>query len=400
MVCTQCGTRCDSAARFCGHCGTRLTERFAEINVNQNIAAGTEGVTGVQLGEVKGDVTMNVFQVSLPPELIAELKAVPTEVQPPNSGDRVTPSRREAVKQSLGEILDAAKRSPEVRAVQMGDVRISRVDLLIKKAVLLKTEAEQMMLDMVTKNKDVVDRAKASSQGREYKLDLADVMRGFDSKTYEAKLKDARQLLEEAVKIDAANTDALLQLVQVRESLEDDQEESRRLLYRVHQLLANPKDDVERFRLAQSTYLSAIMGEFVHPDMLASARAMFDRLGRVDWVRQCDFISQGNRAAAPPATATAQNFPAGQWQVQASNGQTSLVTIRPDGTFFTQGSSYGIAYQAQGDWGLDPQSGLLAFQGLINGMQPFALQIGIQAQQDNGFAGFGNDGMQYFFQRR
>ena len=400
MVCTQCGTRCDSAARFCGHCGTRLTERFAEINVNQNIAAGTEGVTGVQLGEVKGDVTMNVFQVSLPPELIAELKAVPTEMQPPNSGDRVTPSRREAVKQSLGQILDAAKRSPEVRAVQMGDVRISRVDLLIKKAVLLKTEAEQMMLDMVTKNKDVVDRAKASSQGREYKLDLADLMRGFDSDTYEAKLKEARQLLEEAVKIDAANTDALLQLVQVRDSLGDDQEESRRLLYRVHQLLANPKDDVERFRLAQSTYLSAVMGEFVHPDMLASARAMFDRIGRVDWVRQCDFISEGNRAAASPAPAQAQTFPAGEWQVQSSNGQMSLVTIMADGTFFTQGSSYGIAYQAHGQWGLDPRAGLLAFQGLINGMQPFALQIGIQTQHGSGFAGFGNDGMQYFFQRR
>jgi len=397
MVCTQCGTRCDPAARFCGHCGTRLAERFAEINVSQNIAAGTEGVTGVQLGEVKGDVTMNVFQVSLPPELISELKAVPTEMQPPNSGDRVTPSRREAVKQSLGQILDAAKRSPEVRAVQMGDVRISRVDLLIKKAVLLKTDAEQMMLDMVTKNKDVVDRAKASSQGPTFQLDLADIMRGFDSKTYEAKLKEARQLLEEAVKMDPANTDALLQLVQVRESLEDDQEESRRLLYRVHQLLANPKDDVERFRLAQSTYLSAIMGESVHPDMLASARAMFERIGRVDWVRQCDFMAKGNQGGA---TAQQFSFPTGEWLVRASNGQMSQLRIMSDGTFFTQGSSYGMAYQAQGNWGLDPQAGLLAFQGLINGMQPFALQIGIQSQQGDSFAGFGNDGLQYVFQRR
>ena len=43
---------------------------------------------------------------------------------------------------------------------------------------------------------------------------------------------------------------------------------------------------------------------------------------------------------------------------------------------------------------------MLAFRGLINGMQPFALQIGIRGQQGNGFVGFGNDGLQYLFQRR
>jgi hypothetical protein len=282
----------------------------------------------------------------------------------------------------------------------MGNFRVSRADLLIKEAVLLKTEAEQMMLDMVTRNKDAVDRAKAASPGATFQIDLAELMSGFDSDAHQAKLREALGRLEEAVALEPANTEALLHLAQIRDQLDSESTESRKILYRVQQLLNNPRDDVERFRLAQATYLLGITGETVHPDMIAGARAMFERLGRMEWVRFCDERLRGAPAACAGAVGHMDPFPAGDWQVRSSDGRMMQVKMFLDGTFQSQLLNFGMSLQAQGRWGFNPQSGLLAFQGLINGSQPFAVQIGITGQQSNGFRGFGGDGIQYVFERR
>jgi hypothetical protein len=178
------------------NCGARLpgaeaatSGRFAEVTVTQNIASTARGsVTGVELGEVRGDVTMNVFQVTMPPELAAALQAVPTELQPKDQMESAPLQNREAVKRTIQEILDASKRSPEVRAVQVGNTRLSRVDLLLKQAVLLKQEAVQMFLDSVERNKHVTERARAAAgPGGTFQVDLADLLHGFDGAAQEAK---------------------------------------------------------------------------------------------------------------------------------------------------------------------------------------------------------------------
>jgi hypothetical protein len=214
-------------------------------------------------------------------------------------------------------------------------------------------------------------------------------------------------LLREANDLDPTNAEVLLHMAEIAGQVSDDPAEERKLLGRVQALVSSPKNETEQFQLAKATYLYGISGDTPHQEMVETARAIFERLGRVSWVRQCDLIlHRGSAAPAAAAFPSPASFPqpsvfqpSGDWQIQVSDGKFLLSTMHPNGFFQTvQPGLFGL--QAQGQWGFDPNTRSLVFQGMVNGFQPFALQIFVQVQYGNGFSGIGSDGLQYTFQRR
>ena len=374
----------------------------------QSISASSEG-TGVSVGEIAGNVTMNIVQFQLPDDIADAIRAVPTELQPSsNISAGAKPAHRDAVKTTIQRILEAAERgNPQALRIRVGEDEVSRVDMLLKQAVLLETEAGQMFLDSLERNRDAIERAKARSSSPTFELDLADVLGGFDGAGYERKLRDALSLLEEANRLDPANTEVLVHLAGVLSQLNpDDESQPRRLLLRVQHLLENPKNDAEKFRLAQATYLLATGGPHKHEESLIQARTMFQQLGRTSWVNQCDLQLNNMRghgatqvAAAPAWSPPTQDL-AGNWQVSISDGRVVNMLLAPGGML--QASMMvmpGFVYQAIGNWQQGPGGSFLALQGVINGVQPFAVRVVIQNRQPGMFTGFGSDGLFYQFHR-
>ena len=85
MKCSECGfEKNPESAHFCVGCGHRLVAiRETRIEVTQSVGHIAESgrATALQVEKMTGNVTMNVVQVSLPPEILAKLAAVSTEVQ-------------------------------------------------------------------------------------------------------------------------------------------------------------------------------------------------------------------------------------------------------------------------------------------------------------------------------
>ena len=415
MRCPACGVPSDQhGARFCTHCGGRLEPQprpSAEISVTQTISGSSEGqISGVSVGEIAGNVTMNIVQVHVSPEIIEEIRAVPTELQPASGADPgANPPRRDALKQNIQHILEAAARgNPRALRIRIGEEEVSRVDMLLKQAVLLETEASQMFLDTVADHRDAIERAKASSDGPTFQLDLADFLSGFDGDAHDRKLKEALALLEEANRLDPTNTEVLVHMAGVLNQIHpEDSSQPRRLLYRVQQLLQNPKNETEKFRLAQATFLLATSGPQMHEEALLQAREMFKQLGRISWVNQCDLqLRSLRRSGSVPQepsvwTAPLQLDPCvGSWQVSISDGRVVNMTLARGGAF--QASMMvmpGIGYQALGTWQSGPTGSFVEFQGVLNGVYPFAVRIVIQSRAPNLFTGFGSDGLFYQFQR-
>jgi hypothetical protein len=359
---------------------------------------------------------MNIVQVHVSPEIADEIRAVPTELQPASSVDPgANPPDRDALKNNIQRILEAAARgNPRALRIRVGVDEVSRVDMLLKQAVLLETEASQMFLDTVANNREAVERAKASSAGSTFELDLADVLSGFDGDAHDRKLREALSLLEEANRLDPANTEVLVHMAGVLSQLNpEDDSQPRRLLYRVQQLLQNPKNEAEKFRLAQATYLLATSGPHKHEEALQQARAMFEQLGRISWVNQCDqqlqnlrgplASARGSVPLGPLAGARGYASPdpaVGNWQVSISDGRVVSMTLAPGGAFHASMMVMpGFGYQAMGNWQSGPGGSFLDFQGILNGVQPFAVRIVIQSRGPNMFTGVGSDGLFYQFQR-
>ena len=374
----------------------------------QSIAASSEG-TGVSVGEIAGNVTMNIVQFHLPDDIADAIRAVPTELQPSSGiASGAKPAHRDAVKTNIQRILEAAARgNPRALRIRVGDDEVSRVDMLLKQVVLLETEASQMFLDSLERNRDAVERAKARSPGPTFELDLADVLGGFDGAEHDRKLREALSLLEEANGLDPANTEVLVHLAGVLSQINpDDDSQPRRLLLRVQNLLENPKNDAEKFRLAQATYLLATSGPHTHEESLIQARTMFQQLGRTSWVNQCDLQlknlqrhSTTQFSAAPSGSPSAPD-PVGNWQVSISDGRVVNMLLAHGGML--QASMMvvpGFGYQAIGNWQMGDGGAHLDLQGVINGVQPFAVRIVIQNRQQGMFTGFGSDGLFYQFHR-
>src|SRR5260370_2780333 len=414
MKCSDCGyEKNPQSARFCVGCGRPLVEiRETRIGIVQSAAQIAEGgrATALQVEKMTGNVTMNVVQLNLSPEILARLAAISTEVQASSTrtsqmtatGTTATAEGaekkahqekdRESVHDVIGELLKVAE-AEGTQAINVGGVQTSRAELLLKKAVLLKTDAEQRLQD------GDIAIAKAQQMGQQ------PPPAAYDERAFSAKFKEAYSLLEEVHKLDAGNTEVMLHMVQILTTTRpDDTQEAQRLLFRIQSLLNPPKDETEKFRLAQAKFLKGVLPGSPHPPSIQSARAMFEQLGRVHRVQQCHFIlqqtaPQGMVGQAPGAFAVFR--PVGRWQGQANDGSTALVEIYPNGSFAStlQGGVYGYGAQSAGQWGFIPASNFLRFQGLVNGFMPFDLGMAIQGQQNGMYMATGTDSKMYFFQR-
>jgi hypothetical protein len=176
------------------------------------------------------------------------------------------------------------------------------------------------------------------------------------------------------------------------------------IINRIRTLLSYPKDDTERFHLAQATYLLGISKK--DDQLVFDARALFEKLGQREWVRAIDqleaFVSNLQKPAqqgpySPPQMPPQAEFqPFGRWQIQISDGSILFLNLNPDGIFQATQQRFGLSIQATGQWAFNPYNRMLQIQGIINGFQPFMLGITIQGQQSNGYYGAGTDGYSYF----
>jgi len=428
MRCPKCGFEdIPARSKFCPECGAGLhagTGASTAITVSQQVSGG-EKVTGLEVGEIQGNVTVvhgNMIQVSNPsPEVLSQLSefsAISTAIAPKGSpllAAGAGPDRLRAIEQNvqaiLGHIKTAEQQGQRIESVRVGDVEVSRVDLLLKQAILLKAESDQMFLDAVERNKGKLDRTAARVQ-----VDLNDLLTGFDEGAHQAKLEEALGLLKEANRLDPGNAEVLLHLAQVLDQLNpDDSRETQRVLSKAVNLLRPPKGERERFWLAQATFLLATVGENTHPGMLQDARQMFAKLGETSWVWHIDSllgaggVEAGGAEPVPgfavsatrEGAAQAGFDPVGQWQCATSDGLTIWSTYLPNGTCMgqLQPGVFGGPSQFLGQWAFDASSQLLQVQGLLDGSTPFYTVVTIQGAQQGRYFGLGSDGRQYVFTR-
>ena len=223
-------------ARFCSNCGAPCepvpprpdptespqTTVKVDLQVDQ-IARGGRAV-GADIGQVDGSLTVvqgNLIQIQNPtPELIASLKtveAMPTQLQPKQEAAPPADRQRlEALEANIAKLLQqmeqADKEGQPVEQVQAGQVQVSRVDLLIKQGILLKSEVEAEMLVLVGKQMKARGGLPGSPGTPGQQLDLEALMAGFDSAPYERKLQQAYDNFAEAARLDLGNVEALLHL--------------------------------------------------------------------------------------------------------------------------------------------------------------------------------------------
>jgi hypothetical protein len=396
------------------------------------IGAGVGG-SGHIIGK-QVTVTGNIIQLVNPsPEAIAELtkiNAMATAVPPGSPGGlkgSAAVGDSANLQGRIDELLALLKQSgaagQPARTINAGGVNVSRVDLLLKKAILLKSEADQMYFTQVEKLKPRPGAGGGPAADREA------LLKDFDTGKHMSRLRDSYAHLQEANELDPTHTEVLLAMAQLLVELTpDDPSDERRLLYRIQKLLGTPRDDDERFRLAQATFLMATTCEPIERDSLQDARRMFEKLGRGEWVRQCDALLDAEsgqfspppaapgavppklpRAAghptpgfSPPAPPAAFQ-PVGRWQFQITDavGSVMIVDLFPNGLFnaMQNAGPYAAGIEAQGQWLFNPYNQMLQLQGMIAGYMPFMLGVVIQRPHLNGFHGVGTDNCAYFITR-
>ncbi len=371
------------------------------------------GATGVVASEIKGNVIQLVINSPEVAERMGLLQKMPTEVAQTQAagmeGNTTTQNSeelQESINQLLGVIHTIKKSGKDVKEISANNIQLSQVELLLKKAILLKSDADQMYFDHIARKKT----GGYPLQGG-YSTDLSELLSGFNEKAHHAKLQEAFSLLQEANSLDPSNTEVLLHMAKLLiELTPDDPSDEQRLLRRIQNLLNAPKDKAEEFRLAQATFLLGTTSEPMHIQLLKDARRMFEKLGREEWVRQCDDLlktieptspNHQQTKSTPPPPQTFQ--PEGQWNVQISDyaSSTMQINLHHNGYFeATQNTGhFGITVQATGQWFYNPAQQLLQMQGSIGGIQPFMLGIMIHSGQGNVFYATGMDGYAYTFSR-
>ncbi|HKS29007.1 MAG TPA: TIR domain-containing protein [Pyrinomonadaceae bacterium] len=183
-------------------------------------------------------------------------------------GNRL-PAYPQGTKRNIDEVLEVMNRAGReqgetVEELRAGDVSISRVDLLVKKSILLQAEAEEIQLD-----KSLPEEERMAA--------------------HRERIKESYDLLREANKLDPVNTEVLLYMAQLLMVLTpEDAGDEERILNRIRKLLNEPKDEKEEFRLARATYLLSVTKRPPDTALLREARNVFTRLGQTKWVKQCD----------------------------------------------------------------------------------------------------------------
>ena len=394
---------------------------MTKADARRGEGSGAEDISGVNIQRSKkvslGKTTVSAEQVIIfqldrasgedVEAIVRRVKDIPTDTaQGRVAGIHAsqTSGTLEDVRSYLDRILerlDAAGTPGEpVKEARAGALSISRVDLLVRKAVLLKSEAAQMPAEHV-KRKMAEHAGQASARGAP--PSWQEIYSDFDHGARNAKVTEAYALLEEAHRLAPDNTEILLLAAELLlEYTPDDPSDEQTVLRRIRALLMEPKDDEERFRWARATLMLAISAKDV--SMLRDAREAFERLGRSEFVHHCDeLLAEAARPKGEAAVAPAEFQPVGRWQVQVMDRAGSVMTIdvAPDGTF--QASQwdgvYGSSRRAAGYWSFLQDNRMLQLQGLINGLQSFGLGIAIQGEQGERYHGIGTDGFGYLFTR-
>ena len=222
-----------------------------DLNLN---ATGDVSVGGNVVGRDMVTVN-NTVTLTLSGDLLAQLeqvKVLSTELTKTTAGKSALPPPApaksvEAIK-SVDTALELLQRSEQAGApaqgLQSGGLQISRVELLLKKAVLLEVEADEILFDAFLQAGNQTNEA-----GERVLPD------GYDDTPRLTKLREAEKVLRDANQLDPANTEVLVHLaLDVIEISPDHLAESLKLLNRVQQLISAPRDEVEKFRLAQAKF--------------------------------------------------------------------------------------------------------------------------------------------------
>jgi hypothetical protein len=210
----------------------------------------------------------------------------------------------------------------------------------------------------------------------------------FDDTAFRSKLNEAHTHLQEAARMRPGDGAVLVEQANVLVWLTPgDPGDERAVLEQIRQSLRSLHDPAEKSYLAQALFALATLGSPPDTALLREARALFLELGSEPWVLACDAI------LSPPFN------PVGQWQIQVGDAFDSVIQVwlQPNGNCAgtQQAGPYGRVVQFAGYWGYDPSSQMLQIQGMIGGMQPFALGITIQGQEGSSYIGLGVDGFRY-----
>ena len=357
--------------------------------------------------------------------------------------------------QALAGLRAAERAGQPIDGVQVGDVQVSKVELLLKRAVVVKAEAIQLMAENLTAKQGELQglMSRFYLAGRfdgaaieQFQSDSEQVIwRGFDRASYSGQLAEAQALFEEVLALDEAHTEALLQLADLFMVLTpDDTRDEERILARAHALLQHPRTDDERFMQAQAMLLSAMVIQLKHratppgPELLAAARLFqsavaeardqFAKLGRTMWAGWADGMLQASQAAvalwagqpAPGAPAPPPRIPGcAAWRLAAALRAGAGVSARRPvdgqhddghgaGGHRVSHARAGLEFAGrllargsvvQGRWDFSPLNNVLLMQGYTNGTFPFSWQIQLVNAQYAAAFGVDATGGTYQFYR-
>ena len=303
------------------------------------------------------------------------------------------PFGRDDLPEALAELADRQALFLDPAGLSEGIERLAKVvaaskaapprdlDDLVRRARLLKAEAEELLV------------AHARDRGGAAFDDL-------HPRPALEKMEQAMALLRQANALEPSDTEVLLLMADLLVDLTpDDPTDEQELASRVRTLLAAPKNDQERFRLARATFLLGVSGDPIQPDLVTDARGLFDRLGRNDWVRQCDDVIEGLRHDPPPRP---QEFvPHGRWTIRdmAPVASTLTADFAPSGLFQGrfQAPGIGVDAPAQGQWAYNRATGAFQVQGIAGGFMPLTFLVFVQGRSAQGWFGTGSDGVGYVF---
>jgi hypothetical protein len=408
----------------------KKTEVTAKKDVMGGIVEGS-GNTFTKVNYTLEGNTINIIQASDSLiEVLKQIQVVKTEI--PANRDEAMKEDPKAAQEladtngAIDELLQkmnavGGTRGTEIKA---GDVTISRVELLLKKAIALKAESVLDISEYFDRNRARVESYTARLVSGGYASQeayYADLFKDFDYSSFKAKLTEASGFLEEAGRLDPTNVEVLLNKIETLGFLAANapMREWPSIYENIAHLAATviayrraPMDDAERFQLAQATYYQAFsrLNLYRQPqdrEVLLDARSMFERLGRRDWVRQCDLVLQQLGCGAPPAPGayepgmksqpqmpgaqgpppppTGGFQPYGRWQMNFGSGSAAMVVLSPDGSFQGVVTLMGMNHQVVGRWAFMPMNGMLQFQGLADGYIPFNSAIMIKSQYGDGY---------------
>ena len=186
-----------------------------------------------------------------------------------SSTDTKTPLEYKTLDKRMEQILDLLttvedKLGTHDTTIRAGQLNISHVDLLMKRALVL-SESTNRYWNVKSK--------------------------GSDTNAYIRKNKEAYLLLKQANSLDPYNVEVLLLMAKVQAKLTPNSRiKMQKILYHLKEILDMPENDIQKFQLAQTTFFLAIYYEPIDDQLLQDARIMFEKLGRIDWLRQCDSL--------------------------------------------------------------------------------------------------------------